>query len=115
MRKDGCAYGTHRDHGEIWRWTCKCGCLSAELCRLVPLRVLDAPRELCCPDWHGGLSELASGCPLQSRPEDFTLDCPTCCSAAQSCQTLCDPMDQGSTPGFPVLHHLLELAQTHVH
>ena len=25
-----------------------------------------------------------------------------------------DPMD-GSTPGFPVLHHLLELAQTHIH
>ena len=25
--------------------------------------------------------------------------------------TLCDPMDC-STPGFPVLHHLLELAQT---
>ena len=46
MRKDGCAYGTHRDHGEIWRWTRKWGCLSAELCRLAPLRVLDAPREL---------------------------------------------------------------------
>ena len=27
---------------------------------------------------------------------------------------LCDPMDW-STPGFPVLHHLLELAQTQVH
>ena len=26
---------------------------------------------------------------------------------------LCDPMDC-STPGFPVLHHLPELAQTHV-
>ena len=33
---------------------------------------------------------------------------------AQSCLTLCDPMD-GSTPGLPVLHHLLEFAQTHVH
>ena len=28
--------------------------------------------------------------------------------------TLCDPMDC-STPGFPVHHQLLELAQTHVH
>ena len=28
--------------------------------------------------------------------------------------TLCDPMD-GNMPGFSVLHHLLELAQTHVH
>ena len=37
-----------------------------------------------------------------------------CCSVAQSCLTLCDPMDC-STPGFPVLHHLPELAQTHVH
>ena len=37
-----------------------------------------------------------------------------CCSVAQSCPTLCDPMDC-STPGFPVLHYLLELAQTHVH
>ena len=37
-----------------------------------------------------------------------------CCSVAQSCLTLCDPMDH-STPGFPVLHHLLEFAQTHVH
>ena len=33
------------------------------------------------------------------------------CSVAQLCPTLCDPMDC-STPGFPVLHHLLELAQT---
>ena len=32
----------------------------------------------------------------------------------KSCPTLCDPMDC-STPGFPVLHYLLEFAQTHVH
>ena len=36
----------------------------------------------------------------------------SCCSAAQSCATLWDPMDC-STPGFPVFHHLPELAQTH--
>ena len=34
-------------------------------------------------------------------------------SVTQSCPTLCDPMDC-STPGFPLLHHLPELAQTHV-
>ena len=28
--------------------------------------------------------------------------------------TFCDPMEY-STPGFPILHDLLELAQTHVH
>ena len=37
-----------------------------------------------------------------------------CCSVAKSCPTLCDPMDS-STPGFPVLHCLLEFAKTHVH
>ena len=37
-----------------------------------------------------------------------------CCSVAQSCLTLCKPMDC-RMPGFPVLHHLLKLAQTHVH
>ena len=35
-------------------------------------------------------------------------------SVAQFCSTLCDPMDK-STPGLPVHHQLLELAQTHVH
>ena len=35
-------------------------------------------------------------------------------SVAQSCLTLCDPMDC-SMPGFPVHHQLPELAQTHVH
>ena len=35
-------------------------------------------------------------------------------SFAQSCLTLCNPMDC-STPGLPVHHQLLELAQTHVH
>ena len=35
-------------------------------------------------------------------------------SVAQSCPTLSDSMDC-STPGFPVHHQLLELAQTHVH
>ena len=32
-------------------------------------------------------------------------------SVAQSCLTPCDPTDC-SMPGFPVLHHLPELAQT---
>ena len=34
-----------------------------------------------------------------------------CCSVAELCPTLCDPMDC-STPGFPVLHHLPEFSQT---
>ena len=35
-----------------------------------------------------------------------------CSLVAQSCATLCNPMDC-STPGFPVLHHLPELAHVH--
>ena len=35
-------------------------------------------------------------------------------SVAQSCPTLCDPMNR-STPGLPVNHQLLEFTQTHVH
>ena len=34
-------------------------------------------------------------------------------SVAQSCPTLCHPMDC-STPGLPVHHQLLEFTQTHV-
>ena len=40
--------------------------------------------------------------------------CLYCCSVAQLCLTLYDPMDC-STLGFPVLHHLPEPAETHVH
>ena len=35
-------------------------------------------------------------------------------SVAQSCLTLCDPMNC-STPGLPVHHQLLEFTQTHIH
>ena len=35
-------------------------------------------------------------------------------SVAQSCPTLCDPMNY-STPGLPVHHQLPEFTQTHVH
>ena len=35
-------------------------------------------------------------------------------SVAQSCPTLCDPMNC-SIPGLPVHHQLLEFTQTHVH
>ena len=35
-------------------------------------------------------------------------------SVAQSCPTLCDPMDC-STPDFPIHHQLQELVQIHVH
>ena len=39
---------------------------------------------------------------------------PSSCSVAQSCPTLCNPIDC-STPGFPVLPCLPEFAQVYVH
>ena len=51
---------------------------------------------------------------FSSTPGLISLDASYCCSVAQLFLTFCDPMDC-STPGFPVLHYLLEFAQTHVH
>ena len=36
--------------------------------------------------------------------------CECCCSVPKSCPTLCSPM-KCSTPGFPILHHLVKFAQ----
>ena len=49
-------------------------------------------------------------------PELMTLQSPLSqfSSVAQSCPTLCDPMNC-STPGLPVHHQLPEFTQTHVH
>ena len=57
------------------------------------------------------LGAMGSLIRLQSHALPFSF---CCCSVAQSCLTLCDPMD-GSMPVFHALHHLLELAQTHVY
>ena len=43
----------------------------------------------------------------------FTVCC-CCCLVTKQRPTLCDPMDC-STPGFPALHSLPKLVQTHVH
>ena len=44
----------------------------------------------------------------------MSMDMSCCYSVTQLCLTLCDPINC-SMPGFPVLHNLLEFAQTHVH
>ena len=61
---------------------------------------------------YGNLNSWDFG-PMQKSSLTFVICC-CCCSVAKSRPTLCDPVDC-STPGFPVLHHLLEFAQTHVH
>ena len=45
---------------------------------------------------------------------EFTHSSRQLSSVAQSCPTLCDPMDC-STSGLPVHHQVLEFTQTHVH
>ena len=50
----------------------------------------------------------------QAKTDSITSCFCCCCSVAQLCLTLCDPMDC-SSPGFPVLHRLQKLAQTCVH
>ena len=64
-----------------------------------------------------GLLQAKSGVELQLCSillNAFSVSTETCCLVIQLCLTLCDHMDC-STLGFPVLHYLLEVAQTHVH
>ena len=44
----------------------------------------------------------------------LSMKCQSVISVAQSCPTLCDPINH-STPGLPVHHQLPEFTQTHVH
>ena len=70
-----------------------------------------------------GLGDPCCGSQLQSHSaclhrallaSEFTSCSVQFSSVAQSCPNLLDPVDC-STPGLPVHHQLLELAQTHVH
>ena len=47
----------------------------------------------------------------ERKNQNWNICC--CYSVAKSCLTPCDPMNC-STPGFPALHFLAELIQTHV-
>ena len=70
-------------------------------------------------DWSSwaGTHERING-PLRGKKRDLSLGMFQgkfqFSSVAQSCPTLCDPMNR-STPGLPVHHHLPEFTQTHVH
>ena len=59
------------------------------------------------------LTAMAHTVALEHLPLHLRRQC-CCCSVAQSCLTLCDPMNC-STPSLPVPHHLPEFAQVHVH
>ena len=51
---------------------------------------------------------------IQDRKKKKVFNLNQFSSVAQSCLTLCDPMNH-STPGLPVHHRLLEFTQTHAH
>ena len=61
---------------------------------------------------HRALRELRPSAPPQRRLRPSSSV--QFSSVAQSCRTLCDPMNH-STPGLPVHHQLPEFTQTHVH
>ena len=62
---------------------------------------------LLCRRLPSCLSPYIASPPSTGRGREGALSCP-CCSVAQSCLSLCDPMNC-STPGLPVPHHLPEL------
>ena len=51
---------------------------------------------------------------MEAQGKTFWISSVQFSSVAQSCPTLCDPMDR-STPGLPVHHKLPEFTQTDVH
>ena len=92
---------------ELWSmwsvWLVFWDCGFHSICRLMDKRLVQA-------SWWEGLAVGESGsCLWWARPCLIKFS-----SVAQSCLTLCDPMDS-SMPGFPVYHQLMELTQTHVY
>ena len=84
-----------------------------------------SPARLCCR-WNFLGKNTGVGCHfllqlicnnLLQNTLTYTLwcMCVCCCSVVKSCPTLCDSMWLHSTPGLPIPHYLLELAQVHVH
>ena len=65
-------------------------------------------------DWPGSLALQADSLPSEPPGKPHIRTSVQFSSVAQSCQTLCDPMDC-SIPGLPVHHQLPEFTQTHVH
>ena len=89
-------------------WVCVCVFVSVCLCGCV----LECTQHMRSPVRMG--LGLMVGL-VVGKPPGLTEACPVqFSSVAQSCPTLCDPMNR-STPGLPVHHQLPEFTQTHVH
>ena len=63
--------------------------------------------------WYNHIVKCLPQRPQGSQSNIFTISVQFS-SVAQSCPTLCDPMNR-STPGLPVHHQLPEFTQTHVY
>ena len=72
----------------------------------------DGFTHFCIPKCHNGAQKTTEGQPVTFQV--IWVEQVQFSSVAQSCPTLCDPMNH-STPGLPVHHQLPELTQTHVH
>ena len=101
-----------------------CCCLVTKSCpTLLQSHELRPTRLLCPWDFQGkntrvGCHFLLQGLFLTQGSKLCLLHCqadslPQIRSVAQSCPTLCYPMNR-STPGLPVHHQLLEFTQTHI-
>ena len=72
----------------------------------------DSERASCPQEARVSWKRMPEGIPARwGRKEPWGQSC--CCSVAQWCPSLCDPMDC-SKPGLPVHHQLPESTQTHV-
>ena len=98
---------------KLWKILKEMGILDHLTCLL---RNLDASQEATVRTRHGTMDRFQLGKEYVKAvyyyPAYLTSMQCCCCSVAQSCLTLCDPMDC-STPGLPVPHHLPEFAQVH--
>ena len=64
--------------------------------------------------WRSKFRDISTGRSFWIGFSDFIMVIQSVSSVAQSCPTLCDPMNL-SMPRLPVHHQLLEFTQTHVH
>ena len=95
-------FNTHQPHFQASRWLAG---ISTQVSLSISHLVGFQARSLASP------SSKSSLLPKQTVKKDLSSQFS---SVAQSCLTLCNPMDC-STPGLPVHHQLLEFTQTHAH
>ena len=82
----------------------------------LPAEPLEKPCTFASSFFKATLTHMKVICKIFNNPQGKVTNCGSVqfSSVAQSCLTLCDPMDY-STPGLPVHHQLPAFTQTHVH